>query len=98
MGARGAALVALAASGADLALAAGFPLGAAGRRRVGRGRGRRAARGRRVLLSLRRAPGRAAAPRAPRLMGPVEGLVYGFGVALAPANLLACFVGVLIGT
>ena len=31
-------------------------------------------------------------------MGPVEGLVYGFGVALAPANLLACFVGVLIGT
>src|ERR671911_1912809 len=31
-------------------------------------------------------------------MGPVEGLAYGFGVALAPANLLACFVGVLVGT
>jgi putative tricarboxylic transport membrane protein len=31
-------------------------------------------------------------------MGPIEGIVYGFGVALSPANLLACFVGVLIGT
>lgn len=31
-------------------------------------------------------------------MGPVEGIVYGFGIALAPENLLACFVGVLIGT
>ena len=31
-------------------------------------------------------------------MGPLEGLVYGFSVALTPANLFACFVGVLIGT
>jgi putative tricarboxylic transport membrane protein len=31
-------------------------------------------------------------------VGPLEGLVYGFGVALTPANLFACFVGVLIGT
>jgi putative tricarboxylic transport membrane protein len=31
-------------------------------------------------------------------VGPLEGLVYGFGVALTPANLIACFVGVLIGT
>ncbi len=31
-------------------------------------------------------------------MGPVEGLLYGFSVALAPTNLLACFIGVLIGT
>jgi putative tricarboxylic transport membrane protein len=31
-------------------------------------------------------------------MSPLEGLAYGFGIALAPANLLACFVGVLVGT
>jgi putative tricarboxylic transport membrane protein len=31
-------------------------------------------------------------------VGPLEGLVYGFGVALAPANLIACFAGVVIGT
>jgi putative tricarboxylic transport membrane protein len=31
-------------------------------------------------------------------MGPIEGILYGVGVALAPANLLACFVGVLVGT
>jgi putative tricarboxylic transport membrane protein len=31
-------------------------------------------------------------------MGPLEGLAYGFAVALTPANLLACFVGVLVGT
>src|SRR5262245_35785568 len=31
-------------------------------------------------------------------MNPIEGLVYGFGIALVPANLLACFVGVLVGT
>ncbi|HXG04306.1 MAG TPA: tripartite tricarboxylate transporter permease [Candidatus Binatia bacterium] len=31
-------------------------------------------------------------------MTAVEGLLYGLGVALAPANLLACFVGVLVGT
>jgi putative tricarboxylic transport membrane protein len=31
-------------------------------------------------------------------MGPVEGLLYGFSVALTPANLLACFLGVLVGT
>jgi putative tricarboxylic transport membrane protein len=31
-------------------------------------------------------------------MGPVEGLVYGLGIAVAPTNLLACFIGVLIGT
>ena len=31
-------------------------------------------------------------------MSPLEGLGFGFGVALAPANLLACFVGVLVGT
>src|SRR5688572_15076760 len=31
-------------------------------------------------------------------MGPVEGLVYGFSVALTPANLFACFIGVLVGT
>ena len=31
-------------------------------------------------------------------MGPLEGLAYGFGVAFTPANLLACFAGVVIGT
>jgi putative tricarboxylic transport membrane protein len=31
-------------------------------------------------------------------MGPIDGLVYGFGVALTPGNLFACFVGVLVGT
>jgi putative tricarboxylic transport membrane protein len=31
-------------------------------------------------------------------MGPFEGILYGFGIALTPANLLACFVGVLVGT
>ena len=31
-------------------------------------------------------------------MGPLDGLVYGFGVALAPANITACFIGVVIGT
>ena len=31
-------------------------------------------------------------------MGPLEGLAYGFAVALTPTNLLACFVGVLVGT
>ena len=31
-------------------------------------------------------------------MSPLDGLAYGFGIALAPANLLACFVGVLVGT
>jgi putative tricarboxylic transport membrane protein len=31
-------------------------------------------------------------------MGAVEGIAYGLGVAMAPANLVACFVGVLIGT
>ena len=31
-------------------------------------------------------------------MGPLEGLAYGFGIALTAKNLLACFAGVLIGT
>jgi putative tricarboxylic transport membrane protein len=31
-------------------------------------------------------------------MGPLEGLAYGFSVALMPANLVACFAGVLVGT
>src|SRR5258705_2857027 len=31
-------------------------------------------------------------------MGPLEGLAYGFSVALLPSNLFACFVGVLVGT
>jgi putative tricarboxylic transport membrane protein len=31
-------------------------------------------------------------------MGPVEGLLYGFSVALTPTNLFACFLGVLVGT
>jgi putative tricarboxylic transport membrane protein len=31
-------------------------------------------------------------------VGPLDGLVYGFGVALTPADLLACFIGVVIGT
>lgn len=31
-------------------------------------------------------------------MGPLEGLVYGFSVALTPTNLFACFLGVLVGT
>ncbi|MGH7354334.1 MAG: tripartite tricarboxylate transporter permease [Candidatus Rokuibacteriota bacterium] len=31
-------------------------------------------------------------------MGPLDGLAYGFAVALTPTNLFACFVGVLIGT
>src|SRR5882724_5392495 len=31
-------------------------------------------------------------------MGPLEGIAYGFSVALLPSNLFACFVGVLVGT
>jgi putative tricarboxylic transport membrane protein len=31
-------------------------------------------------------------------MGPLEGLLYGFTVALTPANLLACFIGAFVGT
>ena len=31
-------------------------------------------------------------------MGPLEGLAYGFSIALLPTNLFACFVGVLVGT
>ena len=31
-------------------------------------------------------------------MGPIEGLLYGFSIALAPTNLLACLLGVLVGT
>jgi putative tricarboxylic transport membrane protein len=31
-------------------------------------------------------------------MGPIEGLLYGFSVALTPTNLFACFIGVLVGT
>ena len=31
-------------------------------------------------------------------MGPLDGLAYGFTVALTPTNLFACFVGVVIGT
>jgi putative tricarboxylic transport membrane protein len=31
-------------------------------------------------------------------MGPLEGLAYGFGIALTAENVLACFAGVLIGT
>jgi putative tricarboxylic transport membrane protein len=31
-------------------------------------------------------------------MGPLEGLAYGFGIALTAENVLACFIGVLIGT
>jgi putative tricarboxylic transport membrane protein len=31
-------------------------------------------------------------------VGPLEGLAYGFTIALTPTNLLACFIGVLVGT
>jgi putative tricarboxylic transport membrane protein len=31
-------------------------------------------------------------------MGPIDGLAYGFSIALLPGNLFACFVGVLVGT
>src|SRR5499427_363490 len=31
-------------------------------------------------------------------MGALEGLGYGFSIALLPANLFACFVGVVVGT
>jgi putative tricarboxylic transport membrane protein len=31
-------------------------------------------------------------------VSPLEGLVYGFSVALTPTNIFACFVGVLVGT
>jgi putative tricarboxylic transport membrane protein len=31
-------------------------------------------------------------------VGPLEGLWYGLGIAVVPANLLACFVGVFVGT
>jgi putative tricarboxylic transport membrane protein len=31
-------------------------------------------------------------------LGPIEGLAYGFSIALTPGNLFACFVGVLVGT
>src|SRR5438093_10443694 len=31
-------------------------------------------------------------------MGPLEGLAYGFSIALLPGNVFACFIGVLVGT
>src|SRR5262245_21939902 len=31
-------------------------------------------------------------------MGPLDGLLYGFSIALTPTNLVACFLGVLVGT
>jgi putative tricarboxylic transport membrane protein len=31
-------------------------------------------------------------------MGPIDGLLYGFTIALTPTNLFACFIGVLVGT
>src|SRR5688500_12904782 len=31
-------------------------------------------------------------------MGPFDGLLYGFTIALTPTNLFACFIGVLVGT
>jgi putative tricarboxylic transport membrane protein len=31
-------------------------------------------------------------------MGPIEGLLYGFSIALTPTNLFACLIGVFIGT
>ena len=31
-------------------------------------------------------------------MGPIDGLIYGFSIALTPGNLFACFIGVLVGT
>jgi putative tricarboxylic transport membrane protein len=31
-------------------------------------------------------------------MGPIEGLLYGFTIAMTPTNLFACFMGALIGT
>jgi putative tricarboxylic transport membrane protein len=31
-------------------------------------------------------------------MGPLEGIVYGFSVALTPTNVFACFIGVVVGT
>jgi putative tricarboxylic transport membrane protein len=31
-------------------------------------------------------------------VGPIEGLAYGFSIALTPTNLFACFLGVLVGT
>src|SRR3990167_2387723 len=31
-------------------------------------------------------------------MGPIDGLLYGFTIALTPVNLLACFIGVIVGT
>ena len=31
-------------------------------------------------------------------MGPIDGLMYGFSVALTPGNLFACFIGVVVGT
>jgi putative tricarboxylic transport membrane protein len=31
-------------------------------------------------------------------MGPIEGLLYGFSIALTPTNLGACLIGVLVGT
>jgi putative tricarboxylic transport membrane protein len=31
-------------------------------------------------------------------VGPLDGLAYGFTIALTPTNLFACFVGVLVGT
>ena len=31
-------------------------------------------------------------------MGPLDGLAYGFSIALMPSNLLACLIGVVVGT
>src|SRR5688572_28769222 len=31
-------------------------------------------------------------------MGPIDGLIYGFGIALTPTNLFACLLGVVVGT
>src|SRR2546428_5132998 len=60
---------------------------------AGRRRARRPRRGRRLLRGVS-----AGARRGAALMDILGGLIQGFAVALQPANLLWCFVGVLLGT
>src|SRR5947209_4811356 len=60
---------------------------------AGRRRARRPWRGRRLLRRVS-----AGARRGAAVMDIAAGLIQGFAVALQPANLLWCFVGVLLGT
>src|SRR5262249_8242823 len=66
---------------------------------MGRHRSHRPAERRRLVLRVRRPPRRSASAGAlAGLMTGVDGLLYGFSVAITPVNLVACLIGVVIGT